>query len=155
MGLRQDILKQPVAELPLRDLVAITVDTTVRQAMSRMREARLGCAVVVDAAGKPLGKFTERRLMKLLVEGESLDQPASRFMFGGEDCVRGDQFIHHMIRLMQAKHLRYVIVVDETGKAVALTGQRGLMEFVADHFARTVKVAPPAEKLHIDEREGA
>jgi predicted transcriptional regulator len=155
MGLREDILKRPVGELPLRKLLAIKPTTTVRQAMSLMREARLGCTVVVDEVGKPLGKFTERRLMSLLIAGGSLNEPAANYMFGGDDCVRADQPIQDMIRMMQARHLRYMVVVDEHGRAIHLTGQKGLMEFFADHFPRAVKVSPPAEKLHIDQREGA
>jgi predicted transcriptional regulator len=155
MGLREDILKRPVGELPLRQLVAVGRETTVRQAMARMREAKLGCAVVVDEAGKPLGKFTERVLMRLLVEGHSLDGKAASHMFGADDCVRADQPIQDMIRMMQTRHLRYIVVVDRQGKATDLTGQKGLMEFIADHFPRAVKVSPPAEKLHIDQREGA
>lgn len=155
MGLREDILKRPVGELPLRKLLAVRTTTTVQQAMRQMRDARLGCAVIVDDAGRPLGKFTERKLMRLLVEGGSLGDPAQQYMFGGDDCVRSDQPIADMIRMMQTRHLRYIIVVDDQGKAVALTGQKGLMEFIADHFPRAVKVSPPAEKLHIDQREGA
>src|SRR5687767_3512116 len=67
MGLRTNILEEPISELELRDLVAVRRGTSVRAAAEEMRRGKLGCAIVVDDAGKPIGKFTERRLMKLLL----------------------------------------------------------------------------------------
>ncbi|MCC7146667.1 MAG: CBS domain-containing protein [Phycisphaeraceae bacterium] len=156
MGLRTDILNQPVADLPLRPLVSVPTGTRVRQAMVKMREAKLGCAVVVDAEGRPLGKFTERRLMSALLQSSrNLDAPVDLFMFGQDDCVTESDPIIRMIEKMDSRKLRFVVVVDAQGKAIALTGQKGVMEFVADHFPRHVKVQEMHAKLHMDEREGA
>ncbi len=38
-----------------------------RAAVELMRQKKLGCVIVVDGQGRPVGKFTERKLMKLLL----------------------------------------------------------------------------------------
>jgi CBS domain-containing protein len=39
---------------------------------------------------------------------------------------------------MHAKNIRFVVVVDDEGRLSALTGQKGLMEYVAEQFHREV-----------------
>jgi hypothetical protein len=56
---------------------------------------------------------------------------------------------------MQTKNLRFVVVTDEDGKAIALTGQKGLMEYVAEHFPQQVMVQRVGVKPYSSQREGA
>lgn len=141
MGLQQDILNQPVSELELRKLITVSPDATTRQAVAMMREKQLGCVVAIDAQGKPLGKFTERQLTKLLLDSPGgLDQPVSRHLAKDWACVTDADSISKVIDNMQSRKLRFVVICDPQGKAVALTGQRGVMEYIADHFPRQVKV---------------
>lgn len=156
MGLKEDILNKPVSRLPLRPAITLGPQTRVRRAMEAMREARLGCVVVVDDLRQPLGKFTERRLMKALVEQPAcLEHPIERYMFGREDCVRLSEPILKLVEQMEQRKLRYMIVLNDHGQVTALTGQKGVMEFIAEHFPRQVKVQHMQAKLHMDEREGA
>lgn len=156
MGLRKDILQEPVSELDIRELLAVKPDTTIREAAALMREKGLGCAIAVDDQGKPIGKFTERLLMKhLLKDGSRLDIPISQVMYKDANCIREDQPIADMVRLMQTRGLRFICVVDREGRAIGLTGQKGLMEYVAEHFPRQVKVQRMTSKLYMDQREGA
>ena len=81
MGLREHILNDPVSMLELRELIAVPQGTTVRQAIALMREKALGCVVAVDEQGKPVGKFTERVLVKILLKGpDALDEPVESHM---------------------------------------------------------------------------
>ncbi len=156
MGLRENILSDPISTLELRELLAIEPDQTVRSAVELMREKKLGCVVVIDQNGRPLGKFTEHHLLKLLVSNPK-----------GLDCLIKDEMtavwaqvnltdpISKALDAMQEKGLRFVVVIDEQGKAVGLTGQKGMMEYIADHFPRQVKVQMMESKLYMDQREGA
>ena len=51
--------------------------------------------------------------------------------------------------------LRFVCVVDETGRAVALTGQRGVMEYIAGHYPRRIWPSRTACRPYFQTREGA
>jgi len=156
MGLRSDILNHQVSALPMREGLIVAPDARLGETMQKMQAAHLGCVVVVDERGRPLGKFTERRLMRLVVAGKAKpDTRVGDHVFGAEDCVTRNDPIHKMIRIMEDRQLRFIIVVDEQGRVIGLTGQKGLMEYIAEHFPRQVKVQRMQAKLHMDEREGA
>ena len=56
---------------------------------------------------------------------------------------------------MQLKNLRFLCVVDENGQVAGLTGQRGLMEYVAEHFPGEVMVQRIGQPPYLSDREGA
>jgi CBS domain-containing protein len=157
MGLDRNITHETVAELPLRPIITVLPDSTVRQAMAKMRAAHLGCVVVVNEYERPQGQFTERCLIRLLVERpEAIDEAVSKYMVEIRGCVTVDDPIAKVIDYMVETGLRFVCVTDPEGrKMVGLTGQKGVMEYVAEHFPRQVMVQRMRAKLHMDDREGA
>ena len=117
---------------------------------------RLGCAIVVDEAGAPLGTFTEEVLIRLLVATpDALDQRVGDHMSDVWACVKTSDPIASVLDVMQSKGLRFVCVTDEAGHVQALTGQRGLMEYIAEHFPRQVMVQRVGGKPFTEHREGA
>ena len=156
MGLHHDILSDPVSVLELRQAIAVDRETTVRCAADLMRQKGLGSVVVVNDENSPIGKFTERLLLKLLLEKpEGLDDPLGQHMYTESTSVKTSDPIAKLIECMDVEKLRYVIVIDEQGHPVGLAGQKSLMEYIVDHFPRQVKVQETATKLHMDQREGA
>ena len=156
MGLREDIRTEPVESLPLRKAVTVDPTTAVRRVVACMKEAQLGCVFVVDDRQRPVGKFTERLLIRLLVHDTSmLDDPIEKHMIPVGRCVKLDDRIADVIDEMQQTGVRFVCVVDRDGKVVSLAGQRSVMEYLADHFPRQVKVQMMESKLYMDQREGA
>ncbi len=155
MGLHHDILNQPVSELDLRELIAVSPTTTVRDAVSKMRQKKLGCVVVVGEDGKPIGKFTERLLIQLLLDhSDILDHPVGQYTAEVWDMVKNTDPVAKLIDAMEAKKLRFMVVVDQDGKATDLTGQKGLMEYIVDHFPRQVRAQRMATEFFTGEREG-
>ena len=155
MGLRQDIREQPVTELAWRKLLKVAPDQTVRAAVTQMQSEGLGGVVVIGADGRAIGEFTERDLIRLLLDAPNcMDEPVGRHIIDtwGQLCQTDP--IAKIIDQMQDRKLRYVIVVDDDGMPIGLTGQKGVMEYIADHFPRQVKVQMMKSKLHMDEREG-
>ena len=155
MGLRQDILQQPVTELNWRKLVKVAPTETVRRIVAVMQEEHLGGVVVVGDDGKAIGEFTDRDLIRLLLDDSAaMDNPVGRHMSDTWGQIRQTDPIARIIDQMQDRKLRYVVVVDDEGLPVGLTGQKGVMEYIADHFPRQVKVQMMKSKLHMDQREG-
>ena len=155
MGLRQDILEEKVRELHLREVLILHDTDTVRQAVRLMRERRLGCVVVLGADGAIAGDFTERSLKSLLLNDPAdLDAPLREHLSTQWASVKLDDPITAVVDVMESLQLRFVVVVDDDGKAVGLTGQKSIVEHVVDHFPREVKVQTMASKLHMDQREG-
>ena len=155
MGLQENIRNEPVRQLNLRQPVVCSPETTLRTAIERMRECRLGCAIIVDQEHKPVGMFTESMLTGLIARGSvAWEDPVSCHMAEQWPWVKESDPIADILAAMQLKNVRFVCVVDEEGKLTALAGQKSLMEYVAEHFPGQVMVqrigCPPCS-----EREGA
>jgi CBS domain-containing protein len=158
MGLRQFLHDEPVSELPLRDVIRVLPSSTVRQAVGKMKEAGIGCVIVVDEYDRPLGKFTERVIIHKLAHTPGfMDEKVGDHMVSAEPgCVRVDQPIETVINYMRDTSQRFVCVSNpEHNQMVGLTGQKGIMEYIADHFPRAVKSQMMRSKLFMDDREGA
>ena len=157
MGLKTNLLNETIKDLPLREAITVAEDTAVPVVLQRMREKRLGCVIIVDADGKPLGTFTERAMIDLMVR----ETAAWESMPVGK-CLEKEWFsvplttpISHVMDLIREHAVRFVCVTDEAGRAVGLTGQKGLAEYIADHFPRQVMAQRLGGKLGQETREGA
>ncbi len=157
MGLREDITHETVADMPLRPALTVTPDTTVAQAVRLMRDNALGCVFVVDSELRPTGKFTERHLVKLICGCVPLEEPVVKHMVAIPEAgsVRMSDSVSKVLANMRQARLRFVCVVDESGRVAGMTGQKGLMEYFAERFPRLVKVQKMTSKLHLNTREGA
>ncbi len=60
-----------------------------------------------------------------------------------------------VLNALETANIRFLIVIDENGQLAGLTGQKGLMEYVADHFPEQVIVHRIGCKPYPVEREGA
>lgn len=156
MALRQEILNEPVSALALRPLVRFAARDPVRKVCEAMTESKLGAAIATDDSGKPTGMFNEKLLIRLLHENPAaMDEPAEGHMTRNLACVFESDTIATLIATMQNRKLRWVCVCDDSGRAVSLTGLRGVMEYIVDHVPRWVAVQSMDSKLAMDEREGA
>lgn len=156
MGLQENLHSETVRELALREPVTVHPDTPVREVVEKMKARRLGCAIVVDAGHKPLGMFTESMLIERLSAGErELNTSVSDWMATQWPCVNEHDPIVDVLDAMRTRNVRFLCVVDDDGKLVGLTGQRGLLEYVADHFPSQVMVQRIGGTPHLRSREGA
>jgi len=156
MGLREDILTDPVSSLEMRTAITVSGEEPVRQVAKRMRQSHMGCAIVVDAHGKPVGKFTERLYAKLMAVDPALAaDPVAKHMYHDADVISQDASVTEMVSMMQAKSLRYICVVDGDGKVKGITGQKGLMRYISEYFPRVVMVQRMRPLVGMDQPEGA
>jgi len=156
MGLEQNILNEPVAKLNLRKAITVDARTSIAHACELMREQGVGCVVVIDAGKRPVGKFTERILIDLLAnERCALDRSVGQYMALVWEQVRLTDPIIRVIDAMREHNLRFVVVVDDQGQVVGLTGQRGIAEYVAEHFPHHVMTSRAGRSPAITRREGA
>jgi len=156
MGLQHNIQNEPASTLSVRPVSTLKPETTVADAVSAMREAGQGCVVVVDEKEKPAGTFTEYDLIDLLLKDpEAMNRHIGDHLSPQWGCVRQDSPIACIIRAMQDYHLRFVVVADTNGRAVGLTGQRGMCEYITDHFPRQVVASRVGGKPDFEKREGA
>ncbi|MFO0791597.1 MAG: CBS domain-containing protein [Pirellulales bacterium] len=156
MGLKENLQADPVSRLALRDPVIAASDDSIREGIARMRRQELGCVIVVDEDRRPQGIFTESMLRQLLAaEPTAVNERLGDHMNRDAKWVRLNEPVSQVLRSMQTENTRFVGVVDEDGRLVGLTGQKGLMEYVAEHFPQQVMVQRVARPPHFVEREGA
>ncbi len=156
MSLYESMQHDPVSDLPMRSAVCCQPGESVRDAIGKMREGELGCVVVIDDANKPTGVFTEAMLRQSLAKGElGLDEPVSAQMATTFAWVAKSDPVEIVLDAMEMKNVRFVVVLDEDGTVAGLTGQKGLMEYVAEYFPGEVMVQRVGTKPFPDTREGA
>ncbi len=157
MGLYENIMNQPITSLALRPLIAVRAGATVHDAVDLMRLRRTGCVIVTDASSRPVGMFNERLMTRLLCKpGASTEDAIDKHMTPSVVTVRQEDLVIDMLRTMQEKNARWVCVTDSNGRAVAMGGLRGLIEYMVDHFPHQVFVEPlTGTSIGIEDREGA
>jgi hypothetical protein len=70
-------------------------------------------------------------------------------------CVNTSDPIAKVVAAMQAQNVRFVCVLDDEGRVTALSGQKGVMEYVAEHFPGQVMVQRIGCAPYTQQREGA
>lgn len=156
MGLKENLQADPVSRLALRTPVVAGSNDSIREGVARMRRQELGCVIVVDEDRRPQGIFTEGMLRQMLsAEPNAVNDRIGDHMNRAAKWVRLTDPVSQVLRAMQTENTRFVGVVDCDGRLVGLTGQKGLMEYVAEHFPQQVMVQRVARPPHFVEREGA
>jgi CBS domain-containing protein len=156
MGLQENLQAEQVCSLPLRDPVIVSPHTSIAEVVEAMKTQRLGCAIVVDADSKPIGIFTESQLVRLLAESQSnFGSPVSQVMSHNWPTVKQNAPIVDVLKLMRKHNVRFIIVINEEGQLAGLTGQRSMLEYIADHFPEQVMVQRIGGTPHLHNREGA
>ncbi|QDV88843.1 CBS domain-containing protein [Planctomycetes bacterium TBK1r] len=156
MGFRGELDQDTVGNLPLRDAIAVQHDTTALDAVKLMREKSLGCAVIVDQGGTPTGLFSEQSLVDMLARDLSLaDHVVGDFTDAGLLVVRSSDPISRVWDAVERDGLRFVLVTDDEGKLIGVTGQRGIAEYLAERFPQQVLVQRLGNTPWMQQREGA
>lgn len=156
MGLQENFQNELVSELELREPVTVHRGDDLRKVVTAMRGRKLGCAIVVDDDRKPIGIFTESMLTEMLTHATAdMDSPIEKSMAVRCPWVRITDPISDVLEAMQMKNIRMLCVVDQSDHVVGLTGQRGVMEYIAEHFPGQVTVQRVGQPPSLTEREGA
>ena len=66
-GLRGRLMTDAIADLELSECLSVSTDATVADAIRAMRQARLGCVLVLDAHGALAGIFNERHVLTRVI----------------------------------------------------------------------------------------
>jgi arabinose-5-phosphate isomerase len=156
MGLLERFETETVEKLNIRNPITIDASASVRRAIEKMRAGRLGCAIVVDSDHKPIGVFTEAILRHLLANSPpSIEGQVDSAMARNFPCVQATDKIEFVLQAMELKNTRFVVVVDRDGRVCGLTGQKGLMEYIAEYFPHQVMVQRIGTRPYPSNREGA
>ena len=106
----------------------VHADTGFSDLMREMSAKGLGCAAVVDEAGRVLGMFTDGDLRRKIEAGADLRSAhAAQLMTPGPRTIRDDVLAAEAVSLMEAHRITTLLVVDTAGVLVGAVNTNDLM----------------------------
>jgi CBS domain-containing protein len=96
------------------DVLAVSPDSTIRAAVTLMKERQVGALVVTDPQGRLLGVLSERDVIHGLASqgADALHQVVRLFMRTDGPVVTVHDTVQSAMLLMTAKRVRHLPVVD-------------------------------------------
>ena len=116
------------------DVVTVKVGSTVRDAVARLAEHRIGALPVCDS-GEVAGIMSERDVIYALQShgAEILDWPVEKIMTAPAITVETDKQIMSALSLMTQRRIRHLPVV-ESGRIVGLVSIGDLVKYRMDQI---------------------
>lgn len=117
--------------LPLSKVPVIQLDASLKKALDKMTEHRLGIALIVGSDEKLAGVLTDGDLRRLLLGHQSplpelLITPAINFGTREASVIISSASIEDAAKLMSEKEIWDLPVVDGSGKLIGLVHRHNL-----------------------------
>ena len=127
----------PVGDFCRREPCTATADESIREAAKRMDARGVGCLVVVDAGGRPVGMLTDRDLvMRGLRRRRDPDTTTvGEVMHGDVTRVREAAPLEVAIRRMRSDAVRRIPVVDDAGRLVGILAADDVLQLASSELA--------------------
>ncbi len=122
----------PVREIARGEPLTIGPETSVRDAIARLREGKQGCVVVVDD-GRVLGVFTERDVLYHITPDRQrgLERSVAEVMTKDPTVMKADESILVAINEMSVGGFRHIPLVDENNLLRGIMTGRDIIAYVA------------------------
>jgi arabinose-5-phosphate isomerase len=117
--------------LPLSKVPVIQLDASLKKALDKMTEHRLGIALIVGSDEKLAGVITDGDLRRLLLGHQSplpelLITPAINFGTRTASVIISSASVEEAAKLMSEKEIWDLPVVDGSGKLIGLVHRHNL-----------------------------
>jgi CBS domain-containing protein len=145
--LGEAILNAPIRTLEPRPAVTLGEQATIGEGLRLMLERKIG-AVLVTRAGKAVGIFTERDVLRRVVSA-GLDESRllREVMTENPETLGLEDGIAFALNRMIIGGYRHVPIVDDTGAPQAVLSLREVVAFIVSLLPSRVLNLPP-EPIH-------
>jgi len=147
------ILMEPIWGLEPHDPICVHPGTSLRDAITAMNDARIGC-VLVTQGDRLIGILTERDILKKVVGHLDPDSPVERTMTPNPETVVMDDSIAHVLNKMHTGGYRHIPVLNRQGRPVGVVSMRDIVKFIVSLFPAVVLNEPPEPGLSARELHG-
>jgi len=146
-----------IGEYCNRELVIVSRTESVKEAIDLMRSHHVGDVIVVDRQGDlvlPIGILTDRDIvLEILAEGVDLNTINIGDVMNYELVTVAEQSnLMDTIKIMQAKGVRRMPVVDNQGGLVGIITADDILELVAEQLQDIVGLIHQEQKREIKQR---
>jgi CBS domain-containing protein len=125
-GAEQQSLTSPLSAIIRRVPITCSPQTSIREAITRMHELRVGSMVAVDEAGRPLGILTLPDVLeRIAIPQIDLEQAVITVMTKKLTSLSPQALAHEAALMMAKEGFRHVLVV-ENERLVGLVSERDL-----------------------------
>lgn len=150
-----DPFLEPISRLGRLEFLQTEEDSPLDKVLELMRGRNMGC-VLSCRRGKLTGVLTERDLLnKFMLERIPFSTPLRELMTRDPVSTDSACTVGDAIRLMHAKHIRNLPIVDGSGKPVGLLTVGRIIRLLASHYPAEVVNLPPKPGQVTEEVEGA
>jgi CBS domain-containing protein len=126
VGAEQQSLASPLRAIVHGAPLVCAPDTPIREALRRMRQARVGSIVIAAAGGEPAGIFTQQDLLdRATVDGVDLAAPIETVMTPRPLTLAADATVYDASLAMARHGIRHAPVIEE-GRMIGVVSQRDL-----------------------------
>jgi CBS domain-containing protein len=120
-------------------VVTLRPDQTVREAIARLAEKRIGALVIVDAAGKIVGLISERDIIRAAAQNEAIfGQPVSAIMTRDVIVARPGDDVHAVEKTMTVKRFRHLPIMDR-GELVGIVSIGDVVKATLDEYEGVIE----------------
>jgi diguanylate cyclase (GGDEF)-like protein/PAS domain S-box-containing protein len=133
--------KKTIRQIVSRQVVTVSADTTVAEAVEVMARHAISCLVVAEEK-RPVGIFTERDLVKVADRYASFSSfPIDSLMSSPVVTIDGHLSVFEAYSLMVANRIRHHVVVDKRGKILGVMSQSDIISFLGlEYFMELRKI---------------
>jgi len=132
----RSLMQDPVECLqPIRPLT-VELQTSLEEAIQLMRNHGIGCVLITAEGGKLTGILTERDLLQK-VAGLGLDLArcvVGDFMSPAPESSKPDHPLGYALHRMIVSDIRYLPIVDSSGRPAGIVSSRDIVAYMARHF---------------------
>jgi signal-transduction protein with cAMP-binding, CBS, and nucleotidyltransferase domain len=128
--LARSVMEDDLSKLE-NEFLGVTPDTSTGEVVTQMKQARLGCALVLDN-GKLVGIFTERDLLSKLTgeAAQSPTTPVKQLMSANPEVLRETDSIAAAVNKMSMGHYRHIPVQKSDG-SYCVTSIKHVLKYLA------------------------
>ena len=129
-GLARSVMEDDLSKLE-KELLAVSPDTSARETINQMKQARLGCALVLED-GKLVGIFTERDLLNKLTGHAALPAttPVRQLMSANPEVLQETDSVAAALNKMSLGRYRHIPVQKSDG-SYCVTSIKHVLKYLA------------------------
>lgn len=139
LGPEHFVVFKDISKLMTRNVETLEMENTVKEAISTMADKSISC-IIVNEDKRPVGILTERDIASLKHGEADLEAlKVADIMSHPVNTIFKDVHIHNVVKIMNQKNIRRLIVVDKEGRLDGLITQSDVIRGLEPDYIKYLK----------------